>query len=337
MRMKKSGLIATIIITVLFLALGVGTIILRTTSPLQVSEDLVLTQSGNELTIRGKVKNESENAIEISMFYFTVTSSVGTYEEYFNPEVTLQPGEEYVINLTDNSFYGTARRMTEFSAVIDGTRQTVYESGVSSIVLSGIMFVFAGAFAIISVISIIALIKLKKRYDEATASLANMECHAEYFEGVYGGIGSKGKAAAQTAASALGGAISAFLFGFGSYKVYGANSNAFEFVITDDGMYFGKLNKGKVELANMNFVEKSEFKDAIIAVKKKSVIIRNDNKCDYYELFTKKNGTSAEQLAERLNGFKTAANEVPNMLGESAVAGGGSVEEAAVPEDPFAD
>ena len=51
MRMKKSGLIATIIITVLFLALGVGTIILRTTSPLQVSEDLVLTQSGNELKI----------------------------------------------------------------------------------------------------------------------------------------------------------------------------------------------------------------------------------------------------------------------------------------------
>ncbi len=331
MRMKKSGLIATIIITVLFLALGVGTIILRTSSSLQVSEDLVLTQSDNELTIKGKVKNESENAIEISMFYFTVTSSVGTYEEYFNPEVTLQPGEEYVINLTDYSFYGTARRMTEFSAVIDGARQTVYESGVSSIVLSGIMFVFAGVFVIISIVSIFALIKQQKRYGEVTASLANMKCHAEYFEGVYGGIGSKGKAAAQTAASALGGAISAFLFGFGSYKIYGANSNAFEYVITDDGMYFGRLNKGKVELANLNFMEKSDFKDAIIAAKKNSVVIRNNVTGDFYELFTKKNGTSAEQLAEKLNGFKTSANEIPNTLDENAV------EEAAVSEDPFAD
>lgn len=330
MRMKKSGLIATIILAVIFLALGVLTIIIRTTSPLQISEDLILTQSGEDLKIKGKVKNESEDAIEISMFYFTVTSSVGTYEEYFNPEVTLRPNEEYVIDLTDNSFYGTAIRMTEFSAVIDGTRHTVYESGVSSIVLPGIMFVFAGVFVIISIVSIFALIKQKKRYDEVTASLANMACHAEYFEGI-GGIGSNGKAAAQTAASALGGAISAFLFGFGSYKIYGANSNAFEYIITDEGMYFGRLNKGKVELANMNFMEKSDFKDASISVKKNSVVIRNNVTGDFYELFTKKNGTSAEQLAEKLNGFKTSANEIPNTLDENAV------EEAAVSEDPFAD
>ena len=176
--------------------------------------------------------------------------------------------------------------------------------------------------------------KQQKRFNTIIADLSKMDNNAQYLTGAYGGKGETGKAVAQTAVSAVGGAIFAGLFGFGAFKVYGAN-NVSEFVVTDDGLYIGKPNKYGFSLNNMTFMEKTTFQNTSLTVKKNFVLMKNSVTGEYFKLFTKNSGTTSEQLAERLNGFINLSQALSTG---SPVTGSAVAEEnIAPPADPFAE
>lgn len=344
MKTNKSGVIVSAVITVVFIALGLLMFFLPgKVSPLKVTEEIQISSGQHTLYIDGKVKNESDNPIYVSYMYFTVTSSTGTYEEQFKAEITLQAGEEYEISLQDGSFYGTPRSLTEVSAVIDGTEYSIYGSANGYKVIAVVLFIFAAVFAIAFISALIGLGKQKKRNELIVAKLSQMDCHAQYFMGEYGGKGQAGKAAAKTAMSAIGGAISAILFGFGAYKIYGGN-NLMEFVVTDDGLFTGNPNKNSFQIENMNFIAKTGFQNSTVTEKKNYVILQNNVSGEFFKLNTKNSEVTSAQLAERFNGFinsKTINEPVADPFAEVA-AGDSKVADTEVkgdnaPEDPFAD
>lgn len=212
-------------------------------------------------------------------------------------------------------------------------------------VIGLMMFVLAAIFVIAALASLVTIKRQKKRYEMLCANLSQMDCHAQFLIGAYGEKGAAGKAAAKTAASAIGSIFMALFFGFGAYKVYGANNSA-EFVLTDGGLFVGRPARSGFDLNNMTFIENGKI-PATVTVKKNCVIMRNDFTGEYFNFNTKNSGADAQQLAERLNNFlHPARKEAPAATDPFAENGEQAVQETAntqdavkqlPPDDPFAD
>ena len=203
--------------------------------------------------------------------------------------------------------------------------------------------VFFFAMAILALCCLIATIatafsvkRQNKRYAMIAANLEQMDCHAQFIIGQYGEKGAAGKAAAKTAASALGGALMAVFFGFGAWRVYGANNQA-EFVLTDGGLFVGRPDRTGFDFANMAFIENGSL-PATLKVKKNSVIMKASNG-DNFNFNTKMSGIETEQLVQRLNNFLNPAPKA-QPVAESGVNENTNEQESAKqlpPDDPFAD
>lgn len=164
-----------------------------------------------------------------------------------------------------------------------------------------IMFVMAAIFLIAAIASLLSMKKQKKRYEMICNNLSQMDCHAQLIIGAYGEKGAAGKAAAKTAASAIGGLLMALFFGFGAYKVYGANNSA-EFVLTDGGLFVGRPTKNGFDFNNMTFIANGQI-PATVTVKKNCVLMKNNLTGEYFNFNTKSSGLDSKQLAERLEKF----------------------------------
>ncbi len=175
------------------------------------------------------------------------------------------------------------------------------DASMTKTVMVAVVAVFAGCFVIAAIVSFFGIKRQRQRYEMIAANLSQMECHAQFIAGAFNAKGAAGKAAAKTAASVIGGFFMAFFFGFGAYKIYGAN-NAAEFVLTDGGLFFGPPSKGGVNLNGMTFISNGSL-PATLTVKKNYVLMKNAANGDVFTFNTKSAGIPSEQFAERLNAF----------------------------------
>lgn len=138
-------------------------------------------------------------------------------------------------------------------------------------------------------------------------------------------------AAAKTAVSVIGGAVSALLFGFGVYKVYGSKDMK-EFVVAEDGLYVGNFTRNKFNPDNMEFISKNEIPDSEIVAENKKVTMTNLATGEYFLFDLSSHSTlTAEELKTRLEKMLSSRQTVR----EAAPAEGNTVPDGG--EEPFAD
>ncbi len=326
MRINKSGIIVSIILTIILLAVGVLFVLPEPKSPLAVTEVLTLSQSkpNSPAYIEGKVKNESENSVTISQMDFFISSNKGTYQIVVDEYITLQPQEEYSIDVESENVPATVKSLTKFTVVVDGKEYNIITNSNSDMLLGIAMFVLAAIFAAAVLGNILAMKKLKKRLNGITQSLSQLNCNAQYYTGINAASGQTRKSQTQFFE-----VISILMYGFSSR--HGAHS-ALDFVVTDDGLYIGKPNKNGLELSNMSFVDKTNFRDYSIMEQNDCVTLQSNVAGNKFTIYTQNSGTTAKQLLERFNEFKKS-EKVEEPLGESAV----SNEVKSENSDPFAD
>lgn len=341
MKVNKSGFIVTVVFTAVFLVLGIVLVCLPAPySPVTVSTELTVYNVRDYTTISGTLKNTSEAPVTITEWVFVISTD-GESEEYGerNLSISLQPDEEYRLNNYGYYSYGNALSVINMTAKINGKTYTVFSKTRRTFAFGIISFIMAAVFAIAVVAVLVGNKRKQKRYDMICANLGQMECHAQFLTGAYSPKGAVGKAVAKSAVSALGGLLMALFFGFGAYKIYGAN-NAAEFVLTDGGLFFGKPNKYGIDLNNMTFIPNGNL-PATLTVKKSYVMMKNDANGDVFSFNTKNCGVTSEQLAERLNAFlhpvKEEASSAISGVAESATAAEHNTPVNEEKDDPFGD
>lgn len=307
MKSNKAGFIIILVITVLFAIGGVVVALLpKPYSPVTVSEAVQINKSGTEINIFGKLKNETEEQVTVTFLEIDIDTNGPVLLAQMSHPIEIAAGDEYDLNgFSVKSGGYSPKRVTEVKVRVDGITYTIYESTSTKTLGCIILFAMAGLFAICAIVMLVGYSRGKKRYAEITQALSSMEGNGVFLSGAYGVKGGAGKAAAKTAASVTVGALSALFFGFGVYKVYGANTPK-EFVVTDNGLYVGAPLKKGFNLSGMNYFAKGTFPDSVVTVKKKQVIMLNNNTGESFVFNTQKDGVTAQQLAERLQSLISA-------------------------------
>lgn len=301
MKSNKVGFIITLVIALLFAIGGVIVLLLpKPYSPVTVSETVQASKSGAYISIFGKLKNETEEQVTVTFLEVDIDTNGPKILASTNEHIEIAAGDEYDLNgfAVESDGYSPTR-VTEVKVRVDGVTYTIYESTSTKTLGCIILFAMAGVFGICAIVMLVGYSRGKKRYAEISKTLSSMEGNGVFLSGAYGVKGGAGKAAAKTAASVTVGALSALFFGFGVYKVYGANTPK-EFVVTDNGLYVGAPAKNGLNFSGMTYFAKGTFPDSVVTVKKRQVIMLNNNTGESFVFDTQKDGITAQQLAERL-------------------------------------
>lgn len=303
---------------VIIAVLGVVMVLLPTpTSPVTVTGTPKVYKSASYyIDLEFTLKNESENDITISSIEVHVSTNTGSEGAKNNNSITIPAGGTKECDYCFES-YDRPERISSIIVKIKGTEYYAYGKDPGTKPMGFVLFVIAAIFAVLAIVSFVGVSKQNKRYkmieQEVDSAFAGK---ALFVVGQYGKKGDAGKAAAKTAASVLGGAIFAGLFGFGAFKVYGANSMK-EFVVTDDRLLVGNPMKNGFSLNTMDYMGKTAFSESEITVKKKIVTLKNKISGEYFTFnLTSNSSVTPEQLTEKLN--KLIAPAASNAQGEVA-------------------
>jgi hypothetical protein len=311
MKVSKAGVWVCLVLAAIFAVIGVVLFVVKPASgPIVVSKDLeAWTTTSGYLVIDGKLKNDSDEELTITYIEIEVTTDGPTqviYLDYYNldededpADYVLAPGEEFNLSGYGVGCSYDAHTLTICKVTVNGTEYTVYENMSAMTVFGVAMFIFAIVFIACALSTLVKAKKEQKKYNDFADALMHSEGNGVLVGGTYAQKGEAGKAAAKTAASAVGGALSAAFLGVGFYKVYGGNAQRI-FVVTDDGLYVGVNNKGALALANMNFIAKGTFGDCNVSTNKKQVILTNNVTAETFRFNTANSNVTAEQLSERL-------------------------------------
>lgn len=327
MKANKASCFVLLVIALIFAIIGAVVLLLpKEVSPVTVSDTPIVRKSGGYITVYFTLENESDKDVEITYIEFKITTNNETEIWQVNENMTLAAGESSKLTYKDTS-YNSPNKITEISIRIDGKKYYVYEVSSTSDTVAVVCFIFAIVFGILAVCCFVGVLKQEKRYQSIKQEINDKFAgNAIFAVGCYGKKGESGKAAAKTAASVAGGAVFAVLFGFGTYKIYGANAPK-EFVISDDGLYVGDPLKKGFDLGGMNYMEKGSFNQTEIKVKKKQVTLNNLSSQEFFMFDLSGNKeVTPEQLVEKLNNLVAPI--------ENLVAGSSAVN-TETKEDPF--
>lgn len=311
---KASGFIM-LVLTLIFAVIGVVLFLLpESVSTVTVTDGPRGYKSGNDVRIRFTLKNEGEEDVTITYFAVTVSTNAGIEQAVASDEsdkltIKANASQECYIEYPSDNY---PNEITKITIEINGDRYTVYGGGSTYNLISVVLFIMAIIFAIITVYCFVAAGKQQKRYKSIENELNEKFAGNYIFAiGCYGKKGEAGKAAAKTAASALGGALFAGLFGFGTYKIYGSN-NPKEYVITDDGLFIGNPEKVGFNLGTMTYFEKGALTNAEITSKKNRITLKNTATGEFFIIDISKNkDVTVEQATAKLEALIQPIESAP--------------------------
>ncbi|MDE7301415.1 MAG: hypothetical protein K2N47_04515, partial [Clostridia bacterium] len=259
------------------------------------------------INVTGSLKNISDESVTITRIEVDIVTTGTDILGYSNKTIELAPGA--IFDFAENDFgvdsYDSAIKVSKVAVTVEGVTYTLYDG--DFIFLPIILFVFAGIFLIISIISLVGANKQQKRYNAIVEDLSKMQCHAVFALGTFNQKGDGAKTAATVATTVMFGAIA----GFGVSKATGSDFRK-ELILTDGGLYWCNMKGGKnaalgADLSAMNFTPRAGFAYSQVTRNKKSVVIRNSNGESF--TFNLKNNTqiTPEELEARLIEFATPA------------------------------
>lgn len=311
MKAKKAGIIVCIVFAVIFAAAGVVLMLLpEPYTPVAVGEEVRVSHSSGHIFFSGTLKNDSDEPLTITYLEIEVRVDGGTETCYTDEDALLAPGEEYDLEDLYVNSWSSPDYISQIKVEVNGVEYTVYSSSGRYFAWTVLAFLLTLVFVILGIVSIVGYVNLNKRYRQAETEIAAVGGDPVLAVGYYGRKGEAGKAAAKTALWALGGAASALLFGFGTYKVYGANE-AKEFVVSDDGLYIGNPSKSKFDLRNMQFIPKNGIPDSEVAAAKKRVTMTNLATGEFFVFdLSSNNAVTAEALKARIENMLSSRQPV---------------------------
>ena len=337
MKASKAGCFVTLVFAVIIAVLGVVMFLLPTpVSPVTVSgtprvyTDIVNHQRA--ICMEFTLINESDKDVTITHIEVHVSTNNGSEGAESDESIRIKSGESVPCDDYYFPSYNSPTAITKIVVKINGTEYYAYGNDPGTKPVGFVFFVIAAIFAVLTIVCFVGVSKQNKRYQMIAQEVDSaFGGKALFVVGQYGKKGNAGKAAAKTAASVLGGAVFAGLFGFGVFKVYGANSMK-EFVVTDDRLLVGNPMKSGFSLNTMDYMGKAAFSDSEITVKKKIVTLKNKASGEYFMFNLTSNGSvTPEQLTEKLN--KLIAPVENNVQGEVAAENAGAP--ATDNSDPF--
>lgn len=131
--------------------------------------------------------------------------------------------------------------------------------------------------------------------------------NAVFLYGLYSKKGDAGKAAAKTAASVAGAALSAAVFGIGFYKINSAGT-PIGYIIGDNGLYIFNMSEPLVN-GNVIFIEKGKFHKSEIEAKMVKVVMTDLSTNEIFTINSNKEN-SPEKISERLRALVNAEKPV---------------------------
>lgn len=328
MKASKAGFITTLIIAVVYAVIGAVIMFMPNHSPVVVSEKFDAITYYGDIYIIGSIKNNSEETVTISQVnVYIITDGAYDIDAEYSKGITLAPGEVYDFfeeGMSTESNGYNAKSVSKVKVRINDVTYSVYDS--DDVFLPVIIFIFAGVFLIISIISIVGAKKQQKRYDAIIDDISKMQCHAVFALGTFNRNGDGAKTAATVATTVMFGAIA----GFGMSKATGSDFRR-ELILTDGGLYWCNLKSGKnatygADFAAMNFIPRAGFAYSEVTRKKKLVEIKNSNGERFTFNLARNSQITPEELEVRLREFT-----VPAPVEDTPA----PVEDTPPPVDPF--
>lgn len=307
MKTSKAGFIVSLVFAIIFAV--IGAVIMFFPKPVVMEEEFDAVNYQGNIYITGSIKNTSDKTVTISQVnVYIVTTGDRDIDAGYSKGITLAPEEVFDFleeGMATPSDGYTAIGVSEVKVKVNGFSYCVY--GGDDILLPVVIFIFAGVFLIISLISLVGANKQQKRYDSIVEELSKMQCHAVFALGTFNQKGDGAKTAATVATTVMFGALA----GFGISKATGADFRR-ELILTDGGLYWCNMRNGKnaqfgANLAEMNFTPRAGFAYSEVTRKKKLVEIKNKNGERFTFNLARNTQITPEELEARLREFATPA------------------------------
>lgn len=317
MKVKKTGFIVTLCVALAFVIAGVVLFLIPVPkSPISMSEKIAVVQVGGQYEWTGKIKNDTDKDFQLNRYNFSVTVKTNGGDNYYGEDywfvdynlkptpVTLAPGEEYDLSTEDfmTDYDRVPSKVTQVRINVDGKDYYLIGSPAQNTrrAFGVICFVLAVVFVICAISVLLNNKKQAQRYKAYDAVISALPGGGKLIGGFLYRKGDKKKAAAKSALSALGGAISAIFLGAGFYKVY-SSSNPKEFILTDDALFVNDPKSANTALDTMTRLDGSNLPDPTVAVKKNLVTLTSADGEIVLSFNYKNSGIAADELVAKLN------------------------------------
>lgn len=297
---NKPRFIVLLCFAIAFIAATLAMLFIPEKKSLKITEEIGISSIDGEYAFRGKLKNVTDDEVELTNSNFEIEVSSINSNGYNNVNIfrlansdgfTLQPNEEF--DLSEINLRLPGAQSAEIVRIIytpDKVHQAIYGGSV----VNGNLAVFAlltgiigAAFLLIAIVSYVTDIRNTKRANNIIEQTKQtLGENAYYVEGGYGNKAANRTAAAKTTASVFGAVVSAIFLGFGRYRVYstrnGGTQGRDEFIIDETSIYMyinGKFQNVTNEL-------KSVFVNPVITDKKNKIHVNGNDKNIYLTLIT---------------------------------------------------
>lgn len=321
MKVKKTGFIVMLCIALAFVIAGVVLFLIpATASPISMSEKISVERVGGQYVWRGKIKNDTDKDFELNRYNFSVTVKTSGGDNYYGEDywfvdatsnntlkprpLVLAPGEEYDLSTEDfmTDYDRVPTKVTQVRIIVDDYSYYLIGDPAQNQrrVVGAICFIFAAVFVVCSISVLLNNKKQIKRYKSYETIIASLPNGGVFIGGFLYRKGDRKKAAAKSAFSALGGAISAIFLGAGFYKVY-SSSNPKEFLLTDDALYVNDPKSATTALDTMTRLDGTNLPAPTVAVKKNLVTMTSADGELTFSFNYKNSNISADELVAKLN------------------------------------
>lgn len=306
MKTSKAGCFVLLVIALIFAVFGAVMYLLPApTSPVVVSGTPTASKKGSSwgnIYMDFTLENVSDKDVTVTYLEVSVSTNNGTEDANTDEHLTIKAGESVRCDEYYFSSYNSPTGISKIIVKVNGKEYYAYGTDPGTKPVGFVLFFFAAVFVVLTAVSFVGVSKQNKRYAAIEREVdAQFAGKALFVVGQYGKKGNAGKAAAKTAVSAVGAAVFAGLFGFGTYKIYGANAMK-EFVVADDRLLVGNPSKAGFNIYTMDFMGKESFVNSAITVRKKNVTLTNTVSGEYFVFNLASNRTvTPEQLVDTLN------------------------------------
>ena len=318
MKVKKSGFIVALCFGLAFLiAAAVLFLIPAAKTHIVVSEPIKVVMVNGSYEWRGKIQNTGDEDFELNRYNFSVTVKTSGGDNYYGSDfwfidtngkptpVTLAPGEEYDLSteifMTDRD--RTPSRVSQVCVEVDGIRYYLKGDPAqnSRRAVALLCILLALVFIIVAFANLKNEKNKAKRYDDFTNNvLSAIPDGGVIVNGFMANKGDGKKAAAKSALSVIGGALSAIFLGVGFYKIY-SGSTPKEFILTDDNLYINDPKNRSTSLEVMTRLDGANFPEPTVAAAKKRVTVTSNDGAIVMTFPAVKGGVTVEELTAKLN------------------------------------
>lgn len=301
--MKANKVSFWVTLALAIVSLVAGIIIMILPCPIVADGNIKATYTTGQISFQGTLTNKSDKDVRITKLVIIVETSGSTIQAIDDEPFTLKAGETLDLSDYGVDSFNRPTGVSRVTVTIGIMSYDIY-GGSAVPVWAVACFILAAVFVLVAISVFVTNRKKMKALTAAEQTMPQLGENAVKFDGFYSQKGEKGKAAAKSALSAIGGAASALVLGFGSFRVYGSGA-AVELIVSDNGLCIVDNVNGN----GTTFIEKGKFPPSEITVKKTDVTLTNTMTTEYFVFKTKKAAMTAEQLVRKLTELTTAQPE----------------------------